>query len=194
MTEQVAPTNEAHAEPESRVIAKHRPGAQLGSLVPGEELWESTVAGSVWVNITNKRDEIEGFRIQAGQRLRITKRDREMNQDRIRAVKHDPFTNGMLKRLDADQNDDPRTETPDALTVEEILAIFAKTGAQFERKVSSLSEVPIRRMRDLAGDVDATQSQLAFLDKIIADRYSVGGTSPTYEELKRLGQVAAQTD
>jgi len=189
--ESTAQAREEH-DAESRVLPVHRPGAQVDNLAEGEELWTSNVAGAIWVKVTNKRDEVEGLQITAGQRLRITKRDREMNQDRIRDGKRDPFTNGMLKRLDADQNLDARTATPDALSVEEIMVIFSTTGPQFERKVASLSEVPIRRMRELAVDVDATQSQIKYLDDIIAERFAVGGTQPTYEELRVLGQVAAE--
>jgi hypothetical protein len=194
MTEGTDQATRESDDAESRVLGGHRPGAQVDNLVEGEELWESAVAGQIWVNITNKRDEIEGFKVTAGQKLRITKRDREMNQDRIRDGKRDPFTNGMLRRIDKDQNTEPRTETPDALSVEEIVTIFAKTGTQFERKVQSLGEIPIRRMFALIDEVDASQSQIKFLTDLITERYSVGGTQPTYEELKKLGQVAAQTD
>ena len=189
MTEQL-PEHD-RVDPESTIVGRHRPAANPQNLLDGEELWESVVPGAVWVTVTNKRDEQESRSVGQGQVLRITTRDREICQDAIRDPKHDPFTNGMLRRVDADQNEDPRTESIDAMGMDELIAVFAKTGPQFERKISSLGEIPIRRLRGIAEDVDATHSQIQFLDQIIAERYSSGGNvQPSYRELEALGQVA----
>lgn len=182
-------TETTHTEPMSGVLSGHRNPSPLEG---HEEVWETNVLGRVWLNVTNKRDEIVPISITKGQKLRITKRDREMNQDRIKLPERDPFTNGVFRRIDADQNTDPRTVSTDALSTEELIAIFAKNGGQFEKAVSALQETPIRRMYVLADDLDATVNQVKFLKELLESRYGVGGDTPTYRELKRLDQVATQ--
>lgn len=152
----------------------------------GEEVWETTTAGRVWVEVTNERGLPRAISAggRSGARLRITVEDRELVQERIVTPEHDPFTNGLLVRIDGDQQTNARTKSPDALNTEQLMKVFSKTGKTFQSMVDSFGEVTVRRMLEMAEDVDATNSQISYLRKIIDDRYRVGGDTPTYREMQ----------
>lgn len=150
----------------------------------GEEIWEMTVPGRVHVEITNHRGRPQDLTVRGvGQRLRLSTTDREIAQERIRDTEHDPFANGMLRRIDSGERLEQKSK--DELSDEDLQEVFSITGDEFEAIVSNLSELNIRRMKGMAEAVDATSSQTAFLNKIIEERFPIGGTTPTYEEMMR---------
>lgn len=151
----------------------------------GEEIWETTTAGRVWVVTTDHRGHERRVSVGAkvGARLRITTVDREINQDRVMEDTSDPFRNGMLKRVDADQNTDERTASDQALTTEELLTVFAKSGMAFQAAVRKLNERNVRRLRELCEAVDASTSQVAFLDKYVDENFRQQGSMPSYDEM-----------
>lgn len=154
---------------------------------PGEEIWELTVPGRVHVEVTNHRGRPQDLTVHGvGARLRLSTDDREICQERIRDKAHDPFTNGMLVRVDSGAKASEKSN--DELTDEDLQQVFELTGQDFEDMVKELSEVNIRRMTGMAEAVDATASQIAFLKNLIAERYPIGGTTPTWEEMQRSPQ------
>ena len=159
----------------------------------GEEVWETTVAGRIWVKVTDDRGRTKDVSVgpKAGSRLRIKTDDREVIQDAILEDKSDPFTNGLLKRVDADQNENPDTASEQAFTTEELAGFFEKTGNAFQAAVKKLNETNVRRLREMAEALDAKASQISFLDEHIEAHYRVGGDTPTYRELKGVGETAS---
>lgn len=159
---------------------------------PGEELWETTTPGTVWVTVTDDRGREK--QISAGGRvgapLRIKTLDREINQEAVYEVESDPFRNGLLRRLDADQNEDEGTASDQALSQEQLVKLFAKNGNAFRSAVDKLNEINIRRMRGMADDLDVTTAQLAYLNEIIEEKYRKHGDTRTYRELMGIGEVA----
>lgn len=152
---------------------------------PGEEIWETTTEGRVWVVQTDHRGHERRVNVggKVGQRLRITAVDREINQDRILEEESDPFRSGMLKRIDADQNTDERTASDQALSTDELIPVFAKSGMAFQSAVKKLNERNVRRLREMAEAVDASTSQVTFLDKHIEANYRQHGAMPSYNEM-----------
>lgn len=150
----------------------------------GEEVWETVTDGKVYLRFTDQRgrEQVKGFGGKTGTRIRIPTVDREVNQDAIIGGS-DPFTNGMLRRIDADQNADERTASDQVYSTEELMAFFAKSGNAFQSQVRRLNERNVRRMREMAEHVDASASQIAFLDRYIIDNYRVQGSMPSYDEL-----------
>jgi hypothetical protein len=149
------------------------------------ETWEITTPGRVWVQTTtysrHNQPVIKDVSLgpnKVGQKVKITAADREMNQERVADVKHDPFRNGLLVRVDADQNTDPDTASTDALTAQQLMDIFAKHGSPFRAAVDALGEVPIRRLREMADAVDATVKQVSYLDEVIDERYRIAASQP----------------
>lgn len=157
---------------------------------PGEEIWESTVAGQVWVETTDEKGKAKSVCVRGFGRLRITSIDREINQDMVVDPEYDPFTNGMLIRVDAPQDSDPRTASDQALDTAGLMAVFNTTGKAFEKKVDGLNEVNVRRMWDMRESVDATASQVNYLRKSLDARWPIGTDTPSYRELKGIGEVA----
>lgn len=149
---------------------------------PGEEIWELLVPGRVHVEVTNHRGRPQDLTVRGvGSRLRLTTTDREIAQERIRDTAHDPFRNGMMRRIDSAASEADRAH--DELSDDDLTEIFTFTGAEFEDVVNALSEVNIRRLNAMAEAVDATASQTAFLKKLIQTRYPIGGSTPTYDEM-----------
>jgi len=149
------------------------------------ETWEISTPGRVWLQTTtysrHNQPVIKDISLgpnRVGQKLKITQADREMNQERVADSAHDPFRNGLLVRVDADQNTDIATASQDALTAAQLMDIFSKHGNPFRTAVEALGEVPIRRLREMADAVDATVKQVQFLDEVIEERYFKAGSQP----------------
>lgn len=150
---------------------------------PDEEVWESCVKGRVWVEITDARGMPKvTSTLGVGARLRITAEDRQRNQERIVDIQGDPFINGMLRRIDANQSEDPTTDSPQALADEDLKMVFTLEQAAFEEYVSELNELNVRRMKDMA-PVNASVLQDKFLDEQLQTRWPIGGDTPTYREM-----------
>ncbi len=170
-------------------IEQHRPRSRTG-----EEIWETTTGGRVWVEVTNEKGQPRALSAggRAGARLRITSEDREIAQERILNPDLDPFTNGLLVRIDTDQQGDDRTKSVNALNTEQLVEVFAKTGKKFHDAVDSFNELTVRRLLAIAKDVDATNSQITYLEKAVEERWPIGGDTPTYREMMTSPQSAAR--
>lgn len=158
----------------------------------GEEIWETTTPGTIWVNQVDDRGREKQVKVGGaiGQRLRIQSMDREVAQGNVMDDLSDPFTNGLLKRVDADQQLDPETASDQALDTEQLVAIFAKKGAAFQTAVAKLNELNVRRMAGMAEAVDASASQITFLKEQVG-LYRQEGDTETYREMKAGPQGAA---
>jgi hypothetical protein len=157
----------------------------------GEEVWETTVLGMTWLKVGDGRGGEKDISIGGtiGQRLRIKTEDRIINQEICINKSQDPFTNGSLVRVDADQSEDPRTASPDALSVAQMEEIFNLPPAEFSDRIDIMGELSLRRMKDMAEGVDATASQIRKIKALIEERYPLGGAMPIYDELKAIGSV-----
>lgn len=162
-----------------RTRTTHTPRAR-----DGEEIWETTTAGTVWVMSTDDRGKEKSVSVGGapGQRLRIKSLDREVCQDAILEDGSDPFTNGLLKRIDADQQADPGTASDQVLSTEQLMDIFKSSGNAFQGKVKKLNELNFRRLYEMAEAADASASQIAFLREHLTN-YRQEGDTQTYREL-----------
>lgn len=142
------------------------------------ETWETTTPGRVWVTTTSYTrhgqpvmKDISVGPNKVGAKLKISTADREMNQERVADPANDPFTNGLLVRLDADQNLTPATVSVDAVPTKNLLELFKKNGNAFHAAVDKLGEIPVRRLRELADQVDASAKQVEYLDEVITTKF-----------------------
>lgn len=149
------------------------------------ETWEITTPGRVWLKKTTMSrhnqpimQDVSFGPNRPGHRIQITAADREMNQEACVTIEGDPFRNGLLVRVDEDQNLDPDTETDQAFTGKQLLDIYALDFPDFQVKVSALQEIAIRRLREVAEAVDASMKQVQFLDELIEDRYRNAASQP----------------
>lgn len=158
-----------------------------------EEIWETTGFGMIYVKVSgvDGKERSLGVGGKPGQKLRISEYDRMRNQEVVMDEKADVFTNGMLLRVDADQNDDPMTKTDQVLTAEDIVEIFGLTGKSFTERVDQLNEYNARRLLAEAETLDATNSQIQALKAMVETKWRIGGEMPIYRELQSLGEVAS---
>lgn len=158
----------------------------------GEEVWETTTEGTVWVVATspNGRDRNISVGGRAGERLRISTMDREIAQDTASSEISDPFRNGLLRRVDADAGADPATASEQVFTTEELLVGFAKSAGAFRAFVDPLNELNARRMLEMVEVADASVSQRTYLQGVVAEKFRIHGSTPTYDEMARSGDAA----
>ncbi len=151
---------------------------------PGEEVWETTTDGTVWYTTTDERGRVIERSVgdKAGTRLRIKTTDRLVNMDAVGYGRKGIFENGLLVRVDAGA--EPDEVSPDAMSRADLLIGFSKSGNAFRAFVDKLTELNVRRMREMAEEVDASASQMAYLRQVITEKFVVQGDTPTYRELK----------
>lgn len=150
---------------------------------PNEEIWELTIPGRVNVEAFNPRGGSRTVSAKGkGQRLRLSTEDRLLNQERIRDPENDPFTNGMLIRIDSQAT--PADKSPEAFTEDELLSLFGLPLEDFEAVVSGLGQVPVRRLRALV-DKHGSVAQSTFLVEQIETRWPVtSGDTAVYREMQ----------
>jgi hypothetical protein len=160
-----------------------KPGLKAGA---GEEIWLIEVPGTIHLRvlITNRFGQLVEGELsygpnRQGQQFKLKTVDREENQSRCMNPALDPFLNGMLTRVDADQQDDPSTASADALTTEGILDAFDLPMTQFTANVEKWGEVVMRRMVEIGISMDVGHKKIALLEEALRDRYTVTGGPQT---------------
>lgn len=161
-----------------------------------DEVWETTTAGTVWVIIPDSRGDMRQIKVggRRGAKLRIATEDRIWNQERVADERHDPFTNGLLAQLSGPKPEPKPSITQDpqpapveqALATDKLVAIFAKHGNAFHSAVRGLNEVNLRRLRELAPEVDASVKQVELIEQLLAP-FQPGGQQGIYSELQGIG-------
>ena len=150
---------------------------------PDEEIWECTIPGRVSMDVSNERGGTKHISVIGnGKRLRINTIDRERAEEVIRDGQNNPFRNGMLVRIDA--NNGEHVPSADELTDDDLKVMFELDNDTFEAMVPELSEVNIRRLSVLAKAVDARQAQVEFLKTYAEEHFAIGGTVPSWEEMQ----------
>lgn len=149
---------------------------------PNEEIWECTVPGRVSLTVTNERGGTRLATVKGkGQILRISTIDREMAEEVIRETPNNPFRNGMLVRVDNRKGD--HNPSTDELSDDDLREIFGLDNDDFGALLPQLSEVNVRRLKEMAKTEDVRHAQVEMLDEHIEKAYSVGGAMPSYEEM-----------
>lgn len=146
------------------------------------ETWKVNIPGKVGVLVFDPA--LKNYRQQrvSGTKgspiVRLTVEDRQYNQAMIRDSKLDPFTNGMLVRLEADGDvaDESSEHTDDHLS--QLLAKRKKET--FIDAVSELDELHARKLRELA-EVDGKNWQIEALDEHL-EQYRPGGTQTIMQD------------
>lgn len=147
----------------------------------GEEIWQVNIQGTVYLGVTGHNqfgqpmimDKQLGPQ-KLGLQFRITTFDRVMNQQKVVDGHNDPFLNGMLVRCDKSQQADEDTASDQAVSGTDLGLMFDKSGVVFQQAVQPLNEVNLRRLLDLGEALDASRSQLDYLDELVRERYGKG--------------------
>jgi len=160
----------------------------------GEEIWETTTDGLVWVPTVDSRGRERNVKIggKAGARLRINTLDRELAEERLSEPSASVFRNGMLVRVDSRKGDhaDPELDLGQEISTEDLMAAFAKSGNAFQSYVNRLNELNQRRMLEMAPAVNASVAQVEYLTGLMEQyRPSTEGTQPSVAEMQRRGEA-----
>jgi hypothetical protein len=146
------------------------------------ETWEMRVDGTIYLNVLKAtrfgqviESQMKVGPRRKGHRFEISTDDRRDNQRNIVTAEQDPFRNGMLTRVDANQQAEPETQSEAVLTPEEELAILDLPEDEFRAKVAGLPEVPVRNIRSVAEAAGASHSKVTWLDDHIRERFQPGG-------------------
>lgn len=148
------------------------------------EIWESTIPGRVSMVVENSAGRQQTISvIGKGNRLRLSKLDRELAEEGIRRPDNNPFRNGMLVRVDGKEHD----PSMDELSDDDLKAIFDLDQNDFQATVYELGQVNVRRLKAMVAEVDASKSEIDYLDQLIATRWPIGGSMPSYDEMQPSG-------
>ena len=148
------------------------------------EIWESTIPGRVSLTVENAQGRQQTVSVVGkGKRLRITQLDRELAEEVIRNHEHNPFRNGMLVRVDGKGHD----PSADELSDDDLKAIFELDQSDFQATVDQLGQVNVRRLKAMVTEVDASKSEIEYLDEIIQQKWPIGGSMPSYDEMQPSG-------
>lgn len=146
------------------------------------EIWESTIPGRVSLTVENSQGRPQTLSIVGkGSRLRVSEMDRELAEEIVRSKENNPFRNGMLVRVDDGTGHAP---SPEELADDDLKAIFDLDQSDFQATVRELGQVNVRRLKAMVTEVDASKSEIEFLDELIQQRWPIGGSMPTYEEMQ----------
>lgn len=160
------------------------PVAPAGSLPPSTtETWELRVHGRVILTVlkANRFGQPMEERLvlgpnRKGMRFDISTDDRVDNQRLIADKEHDPFVNGMLYRVDGDQQAVEETASTQALSDEAVIEILDLKEPAFKARVSQLGEVAVRGIRDMAEAAGASHGKVIWLDEHIRERFQPGSS------------------
>ena len=169
---------------------------------PGEttvETWEITHEGTVWVWQYDRREDKYikvrcGGRQGGSRRLHISSDDRRFNQEQVvdEMKEHDVFTNGSLRLVSKERSED--IDTTYHLSPEDLKAYFdLKDVDLFASEMADIkSELVLRRLLEI-GENEATNAQLTVLRDLIDQRYRVGGTQRSVQEMIDAGEKLGGT-
>jgi hypothetical protein len=179
--------------PEHMPMARTEVAATVKARTKEEEVWAIQVPGTVSLRVTqnNRLGAIVEASLvigpnRAGQQFRIQTSDREENQAAAVSREHDPFLNGMLVRIDQDQQADPITRSTDALGTEQLLDIYELAGDEFKARVETLGELALRRLAEVGESMDCSHLQISFVRELMQERYSKGGPQTTMDTGERM--------
>lgn len=163
------------------------PQAQVRDLAArGFEVWQMQIPGTIHLRtmVPNRfgqlvEDTLTVGPNRVGHQFRISHEDREDNQQHVADSAYDPFRNGILARIDVDQQTVPETASINALTTEQILEIFDLTQDTFEEEIKRYAEIPLRRMIDVGERMDVSHRKIDAISRLVDERYSVAKSQPS---------------
>lgn len=153
------------------------------------EIWEATTAGTVWVWVNDKRQggymkQRVGGAAGGSKRLRLSVDERRYNEELImdESQEHNPFKNGLLMLIGEQQVED--IDRSAHLTDVDLNDLIELRDPDLFR--STVEEIPhelvLRRLAALA-ESRGTAEQNEFLSELLRERYPIGGTQTTVQEI-----------
>ena len=144
------------------------------------EVWISQVPGVTSVSVEDVRTgKARSIKVKGtGSVMRIAKEHRELVEERIEDLATSPFRNGRLLLRNGAQLD------AQAMSNEDLASLFALDMGDFADVVAGLSEVNVRRLKELAVTENAGIQYVEHIKDLIAKKWPIGGDTPSNKEAR----------
>lgn len=151
-----------------------------------QEIWESTTGGVTWVHVKDPRNPEGWVQKKVGgkgtQRVTLSVEEREFNQELIAYESQhlDPFTNGLLVRIQPKDVERGDSELTDA----DLIALLGLDNDDlFASELDGIrSEVVVRRLLELSKK-HASMMRHEVIQNLVDDRYKIGKTQKVVKEM-----------
>lgn len=154
------------------------------------EVWESTIPGTTWVTITDRRGADRSVKVPGGGRLRIRTVDREYTEDSILKEESNPFTNGTLRKVDGGTMTPEQEIAAGYFTEPAMLHLLAKKDMEFLDAIDQLPERGVRMLKSYITDhrTSANVEQAATVDQVIEEKFTIQAVMPSTAEILERGE------
>jgi len=131
-----------------------------------QETWANPGKGDVFVLTFDHTGKLKSVPIRAGQKLTLTVKERQLNQERAFSGEVDMFTNGRLspvRLVDSADDYEEIASNPNHLSEGDMVDILKLKGKAFSERLEDITNViALERMYDLASDESASVSMTQF--------------------------------
>jgi hypothetical protein len=139
-----------------------------------QETWANHGKGDVFVVTFDHTGRLKSVPIRAGQKLTLTIKERQLNQERAFSSEVDMFSNGRLspvRLVDSADDYEEIASNPNHLSETDMLDVLKLKGKAFSERLDEITNViALERMHELASDDTASVSMAQFkaLEKRLA--------------------------
>lgn len=140
-----------------------------------QETWANIGKGDVFVLTFDHAGRLKSVPIRAGQKLTLTVKERQLNQERAFSSDVDMFSNGRLspvRLVDSADDYEEIASNPNHLSESDMVDVLKLKGKAFSERLDDITNViALERMYELAGDESANVSMTQFraLEKRLAE-------------------------
>lgn len=147
------------------------------------EVWENNLEGRVSITVTDGRGRDRQLSIKGkGQRLRLSADDREVAEEQIRYPHNNPFTNGTLTQVGGAKSESVVTDQQ--LSDDDLAGLFELSDApDFIAAINDLSEVNVRRLKDMVKEKGSVMQSEALVDYIEEKWPASSGDTKTWRDI-----------
>lgn len=131
-----------------------------------QETWTNIGKGDVFVLTFDHSGRLKSVPVRAGQRITMTVRERQLNQERAYTQDVDMFSNGRLapvRLVDTADDYEEIASNPNHLSEDDMLDVLKLKGKAFTDRLNDITNViALERMHELASDEKASVSMTQF--------------------------------
>jgi hypothetical protein len=140
-----------------------------------QETWSNIGKGDVFVLTFDHSGRLKSVPVRSGQRITMTVRERQLNQERAYSSEVDMFSNGRLapiRLVDSADDYEEIASNPNHLSESDMTDVLKLKGKAFTDRLDEITNViALERMHELASDEKANVSMAQFrtLEKRLAE-------------------------
>lgn len=139
---------------------------------PEIELWESTIPGRIYITRLDSRGNDQSIPVPGHGRLRIRRRDRVMNQERVLDTDSDVFSNGKLRRVGEGYDASPEQQLErHEYTRAAFQHVIQLDDATFRTVVDEMEERGVRLLKDSLTELGGTMTQAEYVQNVIVAKF-----------------------